>query len=157
MAVNDRGPGVDTKRVAGLIAEGIHTARIIEYNLRNGPQAPYWNYTLEINEDSVDNKKRIWATVSLSDAARWKMEEFLDAVGAPTDGSPVYGDEFVGQVIRIQVSHETWDKKLRAKVDGILPSGSAEPVSADVPSAPTQKRTRRKKSTPATEDNGPEL
>lgn len=125
MAENQQGTPVDLTRTAGEVSEGVHTVRIIDWEQREGNAGPYWNYTLEVQEDSVDNGKRLWHIVSLSPAARWRLEEFLDAVGAPRSGQ-AFGPDFVGSFMRVHVKHEEFDGKMRARIVGVLPPSGAK-------------------------------
>lgn len=96
----------DLTRTAGLIPDGPHQFRVTSYESKMGPKAPYWAYTLTVEEGSELDGGLIFYNVSLSPNSRWKMEEWLDAVGAPETGK-VIGSQFVGALIVADVTNST--------------------------------------------------
>lgn len=124
----DKGTPVNLQRTGGIVSEGIHTVKIVDWEERDGPSGKYWNYTLEIVGDGNDQGKRLWLMISLSPAARWKLEEFLDAVAAPDEGI-AHGPDFVGRGLRVRVQHEEYEGRVRARVANMLPlkSGTSSP------------------------------
>ena len=82
--------------------------------------------------------------VSLSDRARWKLEEFLDAL-VVQEQQQITGDIFVGQFLRVDLIHEEYkvkDKNTgkevtrnRANVSTYLPDegGVANPAPTPAP------------------------
>jgi hypothetical protein len=133
---------ISLSRTAGALPEGVHSFRIVEVEEREGPSEwPYLNVTMEVEEGSDYDGQRVWATVSLSPKARWKLEEFLDAVQAPEEGE-LYGDDFVGVRVRTTIIHEQWEGQTRARVERFLPMESGGPSS---PSTQLSFDTLRKK------------
>lgn len=142
---------VETTRNAGLIPAGTHTFRITEFEERMGPSAPYWNFTLHCEEGSDFDEKIVWTIVSLSPAARWKMENFLDAFGVE-EGIQIQGEKFVGQLIRCSIIHEEYEGRIRERVENWLPMSKAGTVtpahSSDNKSAAKTPAGRPKQSVP---------
>ncbi|HZX14873.1 MAG TPA: hypothetical protein VFF49_10810 [Thermodesulfobacteriota bacterium] len=103
---------IDFKRDSNLPALGTHTFKISEYKPNVGPQGPYWGYRCTITDNSPDRGKTIFLTISLSEAAAWKRNEFLDAIGAPKGGRGD-GSKFLGKYFRGTVAH---DKERNAAV-----------------------------------------
>jgi len=103
---------IDYKRDSSLPALGTHTFKISEYKPNVGPQGPYWGYRCIISDNSPDRGKTIFLTISLSEAAAWKRNEFLDAIGAPKNGRGD-GSKFLGKYFRGTVAH---DKERNAAV-----------------------------------------
>jgi hypothetical protein len=104
----------------------MHYARLTAVEERAGPKGTYLAYTCTVEEDSEDRGKDLPYRVSLSSAARWKMNEFLDSVGAPTSGSSK-GSDHLGKLIKIHVVEGTYDDKPRSEIDGVFPLGVEDP------------------------------
>jgi hypothetical protein len=73
-----------------ILEPGIYKARIenIEQKIGKASGQPYLNLTLSIMD--VDNRplgNKVWDTLSFLPTARFKIDEFLDALDAPTTGS----------------------------------------------------------------------
>lgn len=110
----------DFERVTGPMPEGVHRFQIINFDERMGGSGyPYLNYTLECVDEAPWKGQYVWLMLSLSPAARFKLEEFLDAVGAPRSGKGS-GREFVGHFIRAETEIEVFDEKPRVKLGRIL-------------------------------------
>ncbi len=89
------------------ISDGIHTFRLTEFSEQMGGSGhPYWRYNM-VCVDKEDKDQSVTLFVSLSPAARFKQEEFLDAVGAPDEGQG-YGEAFEGKLVRAEISHDKY-------------------------------------------------
>ena len=99
---------IDTTRTAGAVPEGVHRFQVVDFEEKIGPAAPYWSYTLEVQEDSPFDGQSVWANISLSAKARWKLEEFLDAMQIQ-EGMKLSGDTFLGQYVRGDVVHDEYE------------------------------------------------
>ena len=93
---------------------------------KQGSAGTYYAYTIKTEEAGEDNGKEITYRVSLSPAARWKLDEFLDAVGAPTKGSAKAGD-FLGRLVRFHVVEGQYNDRIRNEVDALLPAEGPDP------------------------------
>lgn len=114
-------------RTSGVMPEGIHAFRIIDVNEREGASGfPYISITLECEEGGEYDGQRIWHNVSLAPQARWKLEEFLDAVQAPEEGE-MSAEDFLGLRIRATVFHEEWEGQKRARIERAMPMEGGEP------------------------------
>lgn len=86
--------GMDTKfteftlgREMKPMSEGIHIFQLVDVKETVGGSGhPNMSFTCECCEDSQWNGQKVWMNVSLSPQARWKLEEFLNALGAPESG-----------------------------------------------------------------------
>lgn len=95
---------VSTNR--GGIPEGVHRFRIIDFEEREGGSGfPYWMFVCEIVEGPAAGE-RIWTNVSHSPRAKFKMDEFLDAMDEP-EGKKVFGEDFLGRTFRGKVVKES--------------------------------------------------
>lgn len=135
---------ISFERDAGLITPGQHYFRITSVEEKIGPKGPYFMWYLTVEERSPDNTKTGIFVTSLSPAARFKMVEFLDAVGAPETGSGT-PEQFVGFMIRGNVIHEEREGKMQHTIETVLPSGlpasatvAAPQVAAPPPTAPVE-------------------
>ena len=128
------GTTFDFERNSGVMAEGIHYFRLTAVEEKDGPKATYFEYTCTCEERSEDNGKELPLRLSLSAAARWKLDEFLDAVGAAAsgEGKP---EQFLGLVIRGSVVHAEYEGRLKAEIAQALPSDMAQ-VAAPAPVVP---------------------
>lgn len=138
---------VNTQRVAGPIPEGIHPFEITGMEVKDSRSSehPYIAVTLSCVAQGPNEGKTVWANLSYSPKARWKMEEFLDAVGAPADVEDWDAEEVIGDRIRVLIEHGTTpDGNTRENASKLLPWEETEGV---VPEAKDFSRleSRRKK------------
>lgn len=115
------GSEFDLDRSSGLAAEGIHLMLIENVEERQGPKGKYIVLVLRI-QGGDDDGKMLWYNVSLLPQARWKLDEALDAVGAPPTGKAT-GMLFMGKYVRGQVVHREWEGQLRDGVSTLMPAG----------------------------------
>jgi len=118
---------IDLARVDPNLSEGVHNVLIEKGEEKQGGSGfPYWNYQCRCTDPDEDNKA-IWLMVSLAPAARWKLDQFLNAVGASETGKASIAT-FIGKKLRVSVVHEEYEGIPRAKVDAYIPVGSTAPV-----------------------------
>lgn len=125
---------IDLTRTAGPIPEGVHRFRVVACEEKEGPSGPYWNLTCEVVGEQQYEGQRVWHTVSLVPAARWKLEEFLDAINAPESGA-MDGNDTLGAFFMGQVFHDEYEGVKRPKIKKCLPAEGGAPVGQ-----PTQQR-----------------
>lgn len=101
------------------VAPGMHYARLLEVVEKQGPKGEYWQYTLTVEEEGRDNGKELAYRVSLSPSARWKVNEFLDAVGAPQEGT-TKPDTYLGTMVKVHVVEGSYEDRTRSEIDGIF-------------------------------------
>lgn len=108
-----------------LVLEGDHLLRVMDVTESDvsGPSGyTYWRFNLEVaGRNDPDLGQRIPLFLSKSPGARWKVDEFLDAVEAPTEGT-VNPLDFVGKLMMGVIEHGP-DKKgrQRANIKALLP------------------------------------
>lgn len=114
------GTQIDLKRNSGLPSLGMHTFKLIRFSEEEGTNGPYWRFICQV-QDGPDQGKEVMLSLSHSQAARWKMDEFLDAVEAPEKGA-ASGERFVGSLFRATISHDT-DRNgiIRAGLNSMIP------------------------------------
>lgn len=100
----------DLSRGMDKIPDGMHEFVITEASESEGSSGwPYVKFTLECQSNESWGGQNVFAIVSLSPAARWKLEEFLDAVEAPATGQATALD-FIGQTVHCLVQTEEYTK-----------------------------------------------
>lgn len=154
---------IDLGRKDTLIPQGLYPFRIIEFEVRQGGSGfPYISYTMELVAESKELQdwegQRIWMNVSLSPQARWKLDEFLDAVGAPEKGTAEPGD-FLGAVVLAEVVHNEWEGKLRPNINKVFQprKGSAPTVAKKDFSSVKPKTKKAEGKAPEIDDEAEEL
>lgn len=114
------GPSVDLKRTAGLPEPGLYRFRVEEIELKDGPSGhPYFNCTVVIDDGEWEDKQT-WLILSLSPKARWKMEEALDAMGAPEEGK-VDMAWFRGRKFYAMTHNEEFEGVERMRIEKMIP------------------------------------
>jgi hypothetical protein len=128
---------IELDRSSGLPAEGTHLFKIIkaEEKAAKASGDPTWYLTAECQTQGEDLGKQVFFTISLSLKAKFKRDEFLDAVEAPKHGKWTV-EKCTGKLLRMTIQHSVFNGKDQAKVAYMLPASSKnEPI---VPSSPTR-------------------
>jgi hypothetical protein len=122
---------INLDRTANVpLSEGMHTFQISAGTEGEGQKGPYWKFDLVCLTPGDEDKAPKPLFVSLTPQARWRLEIFLDAVGAPSSGAATI-DKFIGRKFRGQVKHETYEGRLQATVSDLFPLTSAKPVTTN--------------------------
>jgi hypothetical protein len=106
------------------ITEGLHPFKITSGDESEGPKGPYWKFDLSCLTPSEGGKSPKPLYISLAPQSRWKLEIFLDAVGAPGKGAATI-DKFIGRTFRGQVTHEVYEGRTQAAVGEMWPMTAA--------------------------------
>lgn len=109
------------ERMEDIPPVGVHLVRVANFDTGQGQSGPYIKYTLEIQEGPFQGRW-LWLYLSLSEKARFKLNEFLDAVEAPKKGTS-HPEDFVGAVFRVMVEHEEYNGRKQAKPTKMFPKG----------------------------------
>jgi len=118
---------VDLGRVANeVINEGLHLFTIVDTYEGEGGAGPYWSFTCA-SATPGEEGKTTRLILSLSPQSRWKLELFLDAVGAPEKGKATI-EKFVGRQFKGQVVHGEYQGRKQANIQEMFPVNSATPV-----------------------------
>ncbi len=121
------------------IPEGLHYFRLSSVEEKSGPKGTYFEFTCTVEERSDCAGETLPLRLSLSANARWKVDEFLDAVQAPEAGKGTF-QQFVGQMVRGKVEHSEYDGRPKSEIVNVLPmdvaAPPAPPVAATVPGVP---------------------
>lgn len=79
----------DLKRdpTAGLVPVGVHRFVVEAAEEKMGPKGEYLNIRLKVYVNGVKWGSSVFEVLSTSDDAKYKVDEFFDAVGAGEEGS----------------------------------------------------------------------
>ena len=122
----------------GQVFEGIHYFRLTACEEKEGPKGTYFEFTCTVEERSDFHGQTLPLRLSLSSNARWKVDEFLDAVQAPPSGKGTF-QQFVGQMVRGKVEMVEYDGRPKSELASVLPMDVAAPPAptpATVPGVP---------------------
>ena len=89
-----------------LLPAGLYKLRITKCDIKDGPAGPYLN--LQLTDER--SKQSLWTIVSTSQAARFKMNEFLDALALPGKGK-LKTTELPGKYIWAEVTQASYTAK----------------------------------------------
>jgi len=110
---------IPLKRTSGLPPAGVYRCVIRKVDLNDGPS----NYQYLSCECSIDDPRHkewsgrvFYANLSMSPSARWKMEEALNALGAPDDGKIGNTQWFMGKRFYAKLDHHEWEGRSRLQV-----------------------------------------
>ena len=113
------------------VSEGVHPFTIMSGEEGEGKAGPYWKFILAC-QTPAEAGKQVFHICSLSSQSRWRLELFLDAVGAPKTGNATIS-QFVGRSLRAQIVHEDYEGRPQARVGEMWPMTTApKPVTAPV-------------------------
>ena len=102
-------------------AEGIHTVKIATAEVK---QSQGGNDMIVIAFEvtkGADKGARVYENFPLVDKALWKLKGLLQAIGMKADGKlQLDVDKLIGKVCQINVQHEEYDGKLRARCESIM-------------------------------------
>lgn len=117
------------------ISMGIHEMVISDVSEGEGDKGAYWSFTVASTTPGEEGKTaRLF--LSLSPQSRWRMEIFLDAVGAPKKGM-ITADKFIGKRFRAKITHEDYEGRPQARINDMMPVGSTSTASSSsVPATP---------------------
>ena len=102
-------------------SEGIHTVKVASAEVK---QSQGGNDMIVVSFEvtkGADKGSRVYENFPLVDAALWKLKGFLVAIGMKADGKvSVDLDKLIGKICNINVIHEEYEGKLRARCESIM-------------------------------------
>jgi len=137
----------DLSRNSGEVSVGVHNFLIKESFTGSSNGGPYLGYRLECVDQGEDRGKSHTIFLYNTPAARFKLDEFLDAVDAPKKGKAT-PEMFVGKYIRASIVPNPREKETyKAQVDKFLPPGDvakagAAPAKSDSSKVPSVGSTK---------------
>jgi hypothetical protein len=112
---------IDLSRTSGLVDLGTHTFLVTDRSSEEmGPSGdPVWRVICKVVSPGDNLGKEVMHNISLGAKSRWKMDEFLDGIGAPKKGKGDLG-MCIGKKFRASVSHDTYQGKEKTVLQTIL-------------------------------------
>lgn len=112
---------LDLDRTTGLVSLGTHTFKVDRIREEVGPSGhPYLGLSCVCTDEGPDRGKEAFLVLSLSPQARFKLDEFLDAIKAPKTGT-MDSDSFKGKFFRAEVVHEEYEGNVRVGFRKMIP------------------------------------
>lgn len=128
---------ITTARQNTVCSEGTHTFKIVKSEEKMGGSGyPYWKFQMNCVDEGADKGQAVWANISLAPQARFKVDQFLDAISAPTKGE-ISHEQCVGATLRCTVVWETYNGSVQAKIDAFIPAGSTATPKSSAPKVDT--------------------
>lgn len=102
-------------------SEGVHTVKIATAEVK---QSQGGNDMIVVSFEvtkGADKGSRVYENFPLVDTALWKLKSLLQAINMRADGKVSLDlDKLIGKVCSINVIHEEYEGKLRARVESIM-------------------------------------
>lgn len=102
---------------------GQHRVKAQFRGLGQGAAGPYLRMRFECIEEGPEEGFEATDNLSLSTKAKFKMDAFLDAIGAPRTGK-IKASSFDGKELIISVEMDEYNGNVRAKVASYIPAGA---------------------------------
>lgn len=102
-------------------AEGIHTVKVASAEVKQSSGGNDMIVVAFEVTKGEDKGARVYENFPLVDKALWKLKSLLQAIGIKADGKvQLDTDKLLGKVCKINVIHEEYDGKLRARCESIM-------------------------------------
>lgn len=118
--------GVD---VRVLLPEGMYEATVDEVKMEDNNGKPYLSWKFKtIDDDPKFDGKALYNNTSLQPQSLWVLATLLDCLGVERPDGPMDLDleSMVDMEIMLQVEHEEYEGKTRAKVVDFMAAGEAD-------------------------------
>lgn len=116
---------INLDRTTGLITEGVHLFKVTSTEERGSKSSgqPTWFIDCECQDQGEDKGKKFQLVLSLVPAARFKVDQFLDAIEAPKQGSFQH-EMSRGKLLKIAIVHGEYNGNPKMDAFRMLPSSS---------------------------------
>jgi hypothetical protein len=105
---------------SGVLPNGIYRLKIEAVEEKTGPSGhPYLNMRYRVLINGQASQTAVWDVISLSPAARFKVDQFLDALAAPEEGN-VSAQWFVGKFVWASLRTGEFNGNVRNEVNQYL-------------------------------------
>jgi hypothetical protein len=100
------GTPINLDRSTGLVTEGMHLFKIVsaEDGASKESGQPMWIIGMECQDGEEDKGKKFTLWLSMVPAARFKVDDFLDAIEAPAHGE-LTPEQTVGKLLKVYITH----------------------------------------------------
>lgn len=102
---------------------GTHRVKSQFRGVGQGAAGPYLRMRFECIEEGPEEGYEATDNLSLSTKAKFKMDAFLDAIGAPRTGK-IMASTLDGKELTVTTEMEEYNGNVRAKVASYLPAGA---------------------------------
>lgn len=121
---------ISLKRTNGILPDGVYKLRVEKVEVKQGQKAPYIALQLLV----VGKTTKVYENVSTAEAARFRLEQFLDAIEAPAKGN-LKPNSLRGKTFWAKLTNESYQGRLKNTIDTYLTPAIAEQLLADQPPA----------------------
>lgn len=102
-------------------SEGIHAVKIATAEVKQSQGGNDMIVVAFEVTKGTDKGARVYENYVLTDTSLWKLKGLLQAIGMKADGKiQLDVDKLIGKVCQINVQHEEYDGKLRARVESVM-------------------------------------
>lgn len=125
---NDSSTKIPLKRGEGsaLLEKGIYQGKIEAVDVVNESPSGYPYLKLRVTAPIGGERVTMWTNVSLAPGARFKMDQLLDAIGAPLEGE-ISPDDMKAAAVVFEVKVSTWEGQKRNEIDKFLKPANVKP------------------------------
>lgn len=104
------------------VSEGQHAVKVATSEMRTSQGGnDMISVVFEVIGNDPDKGGRVYENFPLVDTALWKLKGFLQSIGMKADGKvQIDLDKLIGKVCDINVVHEEYEGKIRARVESIM-------------------------------------
>lgn len=121
-------------RTGGVLPDGVYKMRVKAMELKQGQKSAYLACQFTVEGKS----STIFANVMLGENSRWLLEQFLDAVGAPTSGNMTIAKlvQFCrGKALYAKLGNEEYNGRLKNVVAQFLTEEVAQKLIEEQPAS----------------------
>jgi len=110
---------ISLARTGGVLPDGVYKVKVDNMELKAGQKAPYFACRFKVDrKDST-----IFENISTAEAARFRMEAFLDAIEAPTSGAMTTAKLIVycrGKSLYVTLTNESYQGRPKNVIENYL-------------------------------------
>lgn len=120
---------LERKEGRTILTPGTYKVRIVEAEPKQGEKGPYLKLTLDVVD--ANNKKtdhRVWDNISFAKKARFKVNQFLDALEMPNEKSSVSYRSLIGKTLWVTLKEETYQGKTKNVVNNYMEPSTIEAI-----------------------------
>ena len=103
------------------LAEGNYKVKVAEIEMKEGAKGPYLSFTFDV----VGKKSKLFHNCSLAPQALFNLKRVLEALGmqVPSKAFDLDPDDLVGLTAVVEVGHELYEGKKRARITEFVTAG----------------------------------
>ena len=140
----------DLSRVSGkfeTLEEGTYLMAIVDVTEEEGANSgvSYLNWELEVAEGDSKSSKA-WFVTSLGEKSLWNLRGWLEALGVeiPESASEIDVEDLVGMTINVDIEHEEYEGKTRARIVDYHSAGEASEEKEEAPEVEDDEKKKDK-------------